>query len=105
MFEGSTYDERQDGARLRAQLLRVWRLMYDEQERSLSEASQATGDPPASISTRFRDFRKPQYSSHKIERRRLPRGLLLYRLVVNRRTGSKDGPVKTQRRRGGDKNG
>jgi hypothetical protein len=93
MFGGETYDQKHDGPRLRAQSLRVWRLMFDGEWRALSDIAQVTGDPPASISARLRDYRKPKFGGHQVERKRLPRGLHLYRLIVNRGTGNKAGPV------------
>jgi hypothetical protein len=104
MFGGKTFDEKQDGARLKAQSVRVWRLMFDGQWRSLNDIAFMTDDPPPSVSARLRDDRKTRFGSHQVERRRLPRGLFLYRLVVNRLAGSKAGPVTpekpTRRRRG-----
>jgi hypothetical protein len=100
MFGGDTFSEKQDGDRLRAQSGRVWRLMIDGEWRALGDIAQATGDPPASISARLRDCRKARFGAHKVERRRLPRGLFLYRLVVNRLVGLRRVPSRPRSQRG-----
>lgn len=85
-FGGSTYDHAHDHERLGAQALRVWSVILDGTWRTLAEIHAATGghDPETSISARLRDFRKPAFGNHCIERRRrgdAERGLYEYRLV------------------------
>lgn len=83
---GETYDPALDYERLNAQARRVWDVMECGEWMPLSEIAARTGDPEASISARLRDFRKPRFGGHVVERRRTPRdgGLWLYRLVPRR---------------------
>ena len=82
-FDGRTFEADIDGDRLRRQLARVWTLMVDSQWRTLDAISQITGDPPASISARLRDFRKSKFGGHTVLRRRYePKsGLFEYRVL------------------------
>lgn len=83
-FQGSTYKQELDEARLGAQLKRVLELMSDEVWRTLREISDAVEAPEASVSSRLRDLRKPQFGGHKVESRRrgeAQRGLWEYRLL------------------------
>lgn len=85
-FDGATYEPEHDHERLGAQALRVWTIVSDGQWRTLAELETLTGDPQASISARLRDFRKPAFGGHAIERRRrgeAERGLFEYRLVIH----------------------
>src|SRR5262245_61785782 len=84
-FDGATYEEDHDHERLGAQALRVWGIVCDGRWRTLGEIEAATGDPQASISARLRDFRKPKFGRHVIERRRrgpAETGLFEYRVWV-----------------------
>lgn len=85
MFGGGTFDEEHDGDRLRKQLGRVWRLMIDGEWRSLYQIARETGDPAQSVSARLRDFRKPRFGSHTVERRNIGGGTHLYHLIPNRK--------------------
>jgi hypothetical protein len=67
--DGAPYDRTRDHLRLSAQGQRVRDLIADGVWRTLSEISEATGDPEASVSARLRDLRKPKFGSHRIERR------------------------------------
>jgi hypothetical protein len=60
-YGGSTFDPALDEERLNEQTIRVYRLMIDEEWRTLSEISSVTEDPEASISARLRDLRKPDF--------------------------------------------
>ncbi len=91
-FDGSTYDPELDRKRLGAQLLRVRGLMGDGRWRTLAGISLATGDPPASISARLRDLRKPKFGGWDVLRRRLgdpKRGIWEYRVKKPRRKKTK----------------
>jgi len=44
--------------------------MRDGEWRTLGEISEATGHPEASVSARLRDFRKPRFGGHTVNRRR-----------------------------------
>ena len=68
-FNGSDYDSKFDDERLTGQLLRIYQLMLDGRWRTLDEISQATGDPPASISAQLRHLRKPRFGSHTVLKR------------------------------------
>jgi hypothetical protein len=82
-FNGSDYVPDRDDGRLSGQLLRIWELMKDSQWRTLSEISEITGDPPASISAQLRHLRKERFGSHTIEKTYLGNGLYNYRLLPN----------------------
>lgn len=81
-FGGYTFSETLDGDRLRIQLHAVWNFMFDEHWDTLHSISVAVGAPEASVSARLRDFRKPKFGGHIVERQRIPNGngLHIYRL-------------------------
>ena len=95
--DGSTFDPERDTKRLNKQHVRVWLVMKDEQWHTLAGISAMTGDPEGSVSARLRDFRKPRFGSHTVQRRTVKDspGLHVYRLVWNR-TGGYPYPTKTQ---------
>jgi len=79
----------------KGQMHRIFNLMQDAKWRTLREISQATGDPPASISAQLRHLRKPVYGSHSVNSKTLGLrtiGLFQYQLIVNR----EDPPHDTQ---------
>lgn len=75
---GATLDADRDANRLTAQAKRVYAIMKDGKEHTLSELSSATGDPEASVSARLRDIRR---SGKTIDRRYVSNGLWAYRMV------------------------
>lgn len=82
-FDGSTYDEKRDGARLSTQLERV-RGMFTRWEGrwfSLEEIAAYANGTEAAVSARLRDLRKPKFGSLNIERKNLGGGLWVYRLA------------------------
>jgi hypothetical protein len=81
-FGGATYDEKRDGDRLKAQLSRVRSHMLRNSWQTLDQISEATGDPPASVSARLRDLRKQQFGAYTIEREYGSRGLWRYRIKI-----------------------
>lgn len=81
VFDGQTFEPERDGARLRAQLDRVSRLMADGAWRTLAQISESTGDPESSVSARLRDLRKPKFGQHVVERRRRSPGTFEYRVA------------------------
>jgi hypothetical protein len=85
-FDGATFDEPLDGDRLRSQYARVWAVMADGQWRTPEELERLTGYRWASINARTRDFRKPKFGAHWVDRERVPgqRGLHRYRLRIRR---------------------
>jgi hypothetical protein len=82
-FNGSDYDHQRDSARLTGQLLRIWSVMQDGRWRSLSEISELTGDPQASVSAQLRHLRKPRFGAHRVDKMYLGRGYFKYRLTPN----------------------
>jgi hypothetical protein len=90
-FGGKTFDEGQDGTRLRRQLNAVRVVMFDGQWRTLKQLSKevAARDvtaPEASVSARLRDLRKKQFGGFIVERQRIPNGNGLHRYRVPRKT-------------------
>lgn len=81
-FDGETYVEERDQARLAAQIHRVFQCMKDGRWRSLQDISTITADPLQSISARLRDLRKERFGAHRVERRYKDAGLFEYRLVL-----------------------
>lgn len=81
--DGETYDRKRDYARLNKQHLRIYIAMWGGGWWTLAQLSELTGDPEASVSARLRDFRKPRFGGHVIERKHYPGGLWEYRLVWN----------------------
>lgn len=84
-FDGETFDEGLDGARLSSLLVKVRTLMADGTWRTLSEICAAIGaGSEAGVSARLRDLRKEQFGGYTVERRRRGdgrRGLWEYRLL------------------------
>ena len=70
-----------DHIRLTGQWLNVFNLMRDGDWRTLAQISSATGHPEASVSARLRDYRKPRFGGHDVQRRRVGAGYE-YRLVM-----------------------
>lgn len=84
-FNGPEYDPQHDHARLTGQILRVFSLMRDGVWRTLSEISDRTGDPAASVSAQLRHLRKPRFGSYMVERRARGdrnNGLFEYRVIA-----------------------
>lgn len=84
-FDGKTFDPELDGQRINAQLRRVRDLMADGVWRTLSEISEATGDPEASASARLRDLRKERFGSYIVNRRRrgeMSKGVWEYQILT-----------------------
>jgi hypothetical protein len=84
-FDGKTYEEQLDGKRLTGQHAKVYNAMKSSKWYTLYELEHATGCPGASVSARIRDFRKPKFGEHTVERRRRgPGGTWEYRLLLNK---------------------
>lgn len=82
-FDGKTYERERDHKRLNRQLESVKRLMSDGQWRTLEQIADAVGAPPASVSARLRDLRKPKFAGLQVERRYVKRGLFEYRVKID----------------------
>lgn len=81
MFDGKTYDESRDGARITGQLARVRAVMRDGEWHTLPELATRCGGTEAAISARIRDFRKAKFGGHTVEREYVAAGLWQYRLI------------------------
>lgn len=81
---GVTFDAARDEDRLNKQARKVWQAMSDGKWHLLSEVVAATGYPEASVSARLRDFRKPRFGGHTVEREYVANGLWMYRLKPRR---------------------
>lgn len=80
-FNGETYCPALDEQRLTSQLERVRHFMMDGRWHTLAEIVAACGGTDASVSARLRDLRKPRWSSHQVDRRRVIAGLYEYRVI------------------------
>lgn len=83
-FDGATYDHARDHERLGKQMQAVYEVLRDGGWHTLSELSERTGYPEASISARMRDLRKAKFGGHRIERDYVANGLFRYRMEVAR---------------------
>lgn len=77
--------ERGDIVRMGKQRATVLAYMAGGAWWTLADLAEATDYPEASLSARLRDFRKPKYGAHTVERRRTGpgRGTWEYRLTLN----------------------
>lgn len=86
-FDGRTFNQEIDGKRLTDQFGKVFELMKDGIWRSLREIAEATGFPESSISARLRDFRKPKFGGHTVNRERRYRDRIFttweYQLLIS----------------------
>lgn len=81
--DGITFNPDLDRARLNEQAQAVWNAMADGAWHTPENLEATTGYNWASISARCRDFRKPAFGGHTVERERAGHGLFRYRLVPN----------------------
>lgn len=58
----------------------IWKFMRHGHQLTLAELEKLSGYPQASISARIRDFRKPEFGGHTIDREYLGGGVYGYRL-------------------------
>jgi hypothetical protein len=72
--DGETFDPFLDTTRLNAQMRRVFHQMRGSGWYTLSQISESTGDPEASVSARLRDLRKPRFGGLVVNRRRVGAG-------------------------------
>jgi hypothetical protein len=91
LFAGVTFIPEFDEARLTGQWMRVWDVMSKGDWLTLTEIQayihlrHRKRDSEAGISARIRDFRKPRFGGHTVEKRRRgdPKaGLHEYRLII-----------------------
>ena len=81
-FDGETFQNDRDGARLFRQLEAVKALMADGRWRSFDEIAQELDIPQASASARVRDLRKVKFGAWTVERRYDGGGLYRFRVVL-----------------------
>ena len=72
----------EDMKRIGKQRAAVRDFMAPGEWRTLAEIEDATGHPQASISARLRDFRRPKFGGHTVERRLRSAATWEYRLVM-----------------------
>lgn len=80
-FDGETFDEKRDGARLQHQLSIVRDIMLDGRPHTLAELAEAAQCSTASSSARVRDLRKIKHGGHTISRTYIGGGVWQYTLV------------------------
>jgi hypothetical protein len=80
-FDGETFRQDRDGARLFRQLEAVKGLMADGRWRSYTEIGEELGIPQASASARVRDLRKVKFGALTVERRYDGEGLWRFRVA------------------------
>lgn len=80
-FDGGTFSQPRDGARLSGQLQRVWEVMRDGEWRTLDDLAALANGSPAAVSARLRDLRKPRFGGHTVKRKYLGNGLWAYQLT------------------------
>lgn len=78
--DGETFSPPRDRKRLNRQAQDIFDLIHDGEWRTLTQISNATNHPEASVSARLRDFRKVRFGGYDIQRRFVSRGLFEYRL-------------------------
>ena len=82
-FDGSDYQHDRDHARLSKQQQRIFDFMKDGERRTLKHIAYVTSAPETSVSAQLRNFRKPKFGSHTLEKDYHGDGLYYYRLVIN----------------------
>lgn len=80
-FDGETFDEERDGARLSRQLRLVRDAMASGGWFTLAQLARRVEASETSVSARLRDLRKPRYGAHTIELQYAGQGVWLYRMV------------------------
>ena len=83
IFDGCDYDHNRDSQRLSKQQEKILNLMRDGEWRTLRHIAYVTNAPEASVSAQLRNFRKPKFGNHTLEKDYHGDGLYYYRLVIN----------------------
>lgn len=81
-FDGETFEEGPDEARLKGQLRRVPVLMKDNAWRTPKEVGAATGIDWSSINARLRNLGNARFDRYGVDRDRVDGGLCRYRLAL-----------------------
>lgn len=82
-FDGESYEAPKDKHRLNSQLRKLWDFMIDGKWHTNEAMLAAIGGSGQGVTARYRDFRKPRFGGHTVERRRVAGGLFEYRLIPN----------------------
>tara|TARA_R110000822_G_scaffold37824_2_gene105605 strand:+ start:855 stop:1130 length:276 start_codon:yes stop_codon:yes gene_type:complete len=82
-FAGSNYQPERDDSRLTKQIDRVYNACSHGDPMTLSQISQKTGDPEASVSAQLRHLRKAKNGEHRVDKLHISSGLYAYRLIPN----------------------
>lgn len=96
-FKGAGYNKVFDHERLSGQAKGVYNLMSDGRWRTLSEINDELGYPEASISAQLRAFRRKEFGSHTVNRRRRGNptgGLHEYSLVIPKKDPREDKQIE-----------
>lgn len=88
LFDGATFNQARDGARLQCQLDAVRRLMLSGGWWTLAKLSERAQGSEASVSARLRDLRKPKFGAYHIERRYVSNGVWEYHLKTGEAHGT-----------------
>ena len=81
-FDGTTYIPTLDHSRLTKGLRKVYDAMTDGRWWSLHELSLRCGVYEQSIGSRVRDIRKERFGGFQVDRKRIAKGLWMYKLVI-----------------------
>jgi hypothetical protein len=79
--DGETFNRTRDRNRLDVQSLDVWLFMNDGKWHTSKEIEDGTGYNWSSANARLRDWRKPQFGGHTVDRMSMGGGLFAYRLT------------------------
>lgn len=79
-FDGPTFNQQADGARLTRQMDVVKRCLTSGGWWTLRELHEASGGSEAGVSARLRDLKKERFGGYVIEKEHLGGGLWRYRL-------------------------
>lgn len=79
-FDGATYEQKHDEARLGRQFEAVKAYMLNHEWVTLPELQCALGGSEAGLSARLRDLRKPRFGGYTVDRKRIDAGLFAYRV-------------------------
>ena len=90
-FDGARFVQELDGKRLTGQIARVWAIVKDEKEHTVSGIREAifkrfkVWDPENSIQAQLRNLRKPEFGgkTELVESYRKRGGLFVYRVNLN----------------------
>jgi biotin operon repressor len=82
-FDGNTFSQARDGARLSKQLDAVKTVMLDGQWHTLAELAETAHASDAAVSARVRDLRKAKFGGYTVDRLYIRRGIWAYRIACS----------------------